>query len=236
MRPVIALTAALTMAVPVSAQTSGGNSEPGSASAASRGGPTELTGVTVEVKRKATAVEGVDVVANWCPKADPARHPASGPPRVVSTYPAEDTVIPPGRAMLSITFDQPMTCAWAIDYQIRGSEPCSLDGLWSVPDRMTMVLQCNFRGKSDYHIKFGGEADGVNFKGLSGLDAPEFDLHFTTDDARPIRTLAERAAADPAARRATVATGYIVCHDDSEDEHARCRHVRPDQAEGAAEP
>jgi hypothetical protein len=165
-----------------------------------RSQPPAVSGVEVTAARKVTGVSGVTVaMANRClpPRAKP--DPTIPAPKVVSTYPGQGQVVPPGVLVLRVTFDLPMTCGalFADDQPLRN--PCPgemIDGRESL-DRRTFWTVCVVQKDTQYGVKLNDEtARDQGFFGLGGKRAEPYTLTFSTSSEAPVTTLKTAIAAD----------------------------------------
>lgn len=121
-------------------------------------------------------MEGLDVAGGWCPER--GRGAPAGRPRIVATYPRQGEVAPAGPITVSVTFDQPMNCGWAIRYDSR-RERCTQVGMWDVPARRTWTMACEFGPDREIEINYG-DVKGNGFNALAGPLAVPLTLTFRT--------------------------------------------------------
>lgn len=136
---------------------------------------TPVEGVVVR-GRRIREVAGIDVTGGWCPMR--GRGASTGPPRVVDSYPRPGDVIAPGPTTLSLTFDRPMNCGWAMTYNAQ-DEFCMQIGMWDMPGRRTWQMECNFAPDHALSVRFGA-VKGHGFSALAGAEAAPFALNFAT--------------------------------------------------------
>ena len=131
-------------------------------------------------------------------KCVPARKvAASPPPRILSTFPADGAVIRPGRLVLRVTFDRPMTCSGFIlrQPQFPGAcPPLQQKMVWSL-NRRTVRLICATAPDTAYGLMIGDDAAEA-FVSLDGHPARPYALTFTTSSGPPVRTTPEALAED----------------------------------------
>ena len=170
-----------------------------------------MSGVVVTARRP-THLEGVTVTAVTCLEPDSARYPAAQPPAVIDSYPHPGAVVAPGRLLVRISFDAPMSCYSEVTTEGGVADPCEPSGNWEAPGRRSWIMQCRLEPDTTYKMHFR-KAGGPGFIGLSGRPATPFDLAFTTSHAPP--TLTEEAAArsDVGAPGEAPATAYLTCVD-----------------------
>ena len=171
---------------------------------------TTVSGVTVTAHR--SGVSGVTVIARACPQPDAARYPASAPPQVVDTYPAQGAVVAPGPLTVRVTFDAPMACYFATVSEGGDDGACTHAVTWDLPGRTTLRMSCNVVADANYKLLFGGvqsSAGLINFVGLSGREARPYVLRFKTA-ATPVEG---SAAGDPGPPRPERVLARVVCTD-----------------------
>ncbi len=175
-----------------------------SAAAAPAAPPTEVSGVTVVVRRP-TKVSGVTVQARLCPEPSPQRYAVYTDPRVIDSFPAQGAVLAAGPVTVRITFDQPMSCYAELTIVGADEDPCDAAGTWSLPGRRTWTTRCRFVSGAHYLMRFA-RSDGPGFVGLSGRQAVPFLLRFqTAEDGAP--------AAAPAVDPGPPAGPSVACTD-----------------------
>jgi hypothetical protein len=124
-----------------------------------------------------TALSGITIAA-----------PAKTPPKVVSTFPAQDQTVTPGALILRITFDQKMSPdGW--DYA-KGAEryPQCLARPRLLNDEKTFVLLCTAGGDGKFSVAFNAGAGG-GFSNLAGQRATPSSLDFATSKAESLATI-----------------------------------------------
>jgi hypothetical protein len=120
--------------------------------------------------------------------------PRPGPsPRVVRVMPAPGSVVRPGPMVLSVTFDQPMSCkanTTASPFPI----PCpgAGDAVLVSPDRRTLTTVCVVEGGASYSMPL------VDFVGDGGMKSERYDLSFTTSTAAPVKDARQALALEKA--------------------------------------
>ena len=115
--------------------------------------------------------------------------PPTLPPKLVSTYPAQDQAIAPGLLILKAAFDQQMSpSAW--NYAPSpGVEP--LDCVKTprlLNDQKTFVLICRVLAGRTYGVTFNAERPG-GFANLGENPAQTASLTFKAEDGAPVTTL-----------------------------------------------
>jgi len=177
---------------------------------------TPVEGVVVR-GRRIREVAGIDVTGGWCPTR--GRGASAGPPRVVDSFPRPGAVIAPGPTTLSLTFDQPMNCGWAMTYNSQ-DEFCRQIGMWDMPGRRTWKMECNFVPDHALSVRFGA-VKGHGFSALSGAESASFTLNFTTG---PVTGTAVPAVAPEPARPELA--GRLNCPEHRlRGSGPRCRYV-----------
>ena len=133
--------------------------------------------------------------AKCLPARDGAR--AARRPRVVSTYPAKGAVVRPGRLVLRVTFDRPMTCSGFILQDPPAPSPCALYHQKMVLsfNRRTVRLVCDTAPSMGYAVRVG-DWENEAFVSLDGGRAEPYDLAFTTSSEPVVATIAEALAQD----------------------------------------
>ncbi|HEU4960321.1 MAG TPA: LuxR C-terminal-related transcriptional regulator [Sphingomonas sp.] len=107
------------------------------------------------------------------------RPPADPHPHVVSTYPAEGSVIAPGAFTLTVTFDRPMLegsmsyTRSSADTQVDCRFPATLSA-----DRRTFTVQCSAAPGRRYEVWFNREPY-MNFRSAEGVSSRPYRLRFT---------------------------------------------------------
>jgi hypothetical protein len=137
-------------------------------------------------------------------KCLPARNGASAArrPRVLGTYPARGAVVRPGRLVLRVTFDRPMTCSGFILQDPPAPSPCAPSRQEMVLsfNRRTVRLVCQTAPNTGYAVRIG-DWENEAFISLDGGRAEPYALAFTTSSGPAVATIAEALAQDsPAAR------------------------------------
>ena len=172
-----------------------------------------VSGVVVTARRP-THLEGVTVTAtDWCPRPDPARHPADHDPRVVDSYPRPGDAVSPGYAIVRVTFDAPMSCYSEVTVDGGGdTDPCQPSGTWELPDRRSWIMQCRLEPNARYRFGFR-RAEGQGFVGLSGRTAKPYDLAFATLGGPATASPEAALRADPGPPGARRTGAYVICAD-----------------------
>jgi hypothetical protein len=154
--------------------------------------PTPVSGLTVTARR-ATPLSGVTVTAPKCPKA---RNPADAgvpPPQLVSSFPANRSVVRPGLLVVRLTFDRPMTCDGLLDGHLTFLDPCPqpLSDPMISRDRRTFLTLCRVDGGKRYGLWLH------LFRSLAGRPAKPSELVFDTERTSRIGSVEEAIAQDP---------------------------------------
>lgn len=115
--------------------------------------------------------------------------PPTLPPKLVSTYPAQDQTVAPGVLILKVAFDQQMSpTAW--NYApAEGAEP--MDCVKTprlLPDQKTFVLLCRVLSNKTYGVTFNATRDG-GFANLGDNPALTAAVTFKVDNEYPITTV-----------------------------------------------
>ena len=219
MRRLIASAAAFALATGAQAQ------EPALTPAAPAPPDATVSSVVVTARRP-THVSGVTVVAtNWCPEPNAARYPADRAPRVVDSYPEPGGAVPPGYALVRVSFDAPMSCYSEVTVEGGGDDdPCEPAGTWELPDRRSWIMQCRLQAGAHYRLDFR-RSQGQGFVGLSGRTAEPFSLDFTTSQGPPTPSVQAAQLADPGPPGAARTAAYVTCADTKDAAAAsRCQH------------
>lgn len=114
---------------------------------------------------------------------------AGDPPKVVSTYPAQDQAVAPGVLILKVAFNQKMLPT-GFDYApAPGAE--SLECVKTprlLNDEKTFVLLCRAWPGKTYGVAFNA-SEKLGFANQGELRATSATLAFTTTSGEPIRTV-----------------------------------------------
>lgn len=115
--------------------------------------------------------------------------PPTLPPKLVSTYPAQDQTVAPGILILKAAFDQQMSpSAW--NYApAPGAEP--MDCVKTprlLSDQKTFVLICRVLAGRAYGVTFNAQRPG-GFANLGENPAETASLTFKVENAAPVTTL-----------------------------------------------
>jgi hypothetical protein len=115
--------------------------------------------------------------------------PPTLPPKLVSTYPAQDQAVAPGILILKAAFDQQMSpTAWNYA-STPGAEP--LDCVKTprlLSDQKTFVLICRVLASRVYGVTFNAQRPG-GFANLGENPAETASLTFKVEDGAPVTTL-----------------------------------------------
>lgn len=115
--------------------------------------------------------------------------PPTPPPKLVSTYPAQDQTVAPGVLILKAAFDQQMSPAAWNYAPAPGAEP--LDCVKTprlLSDQKTFVLICRVLAGRTYGVTFNAQRPG-GFANLGENPALTASLTFKVEDAAPVTTL-----------------------------------------------
>jgi hypothetical protein len=153
---------------------------------------TPFSGLDVVVKRRpATNLSGVEVKepATCLPPRSPADQEVPAP-KLVSTYPADGQTVPPGYAVLRLTFDLPMACRGSLPKNLINA--CFSDGVetWHESfDRRSLMILCDLKPGTHYVLAVNRNIP-QRFQGLSGREPDSSRLTFQTSE-EPLVTTAE---------------------------------------------
>ena len=142
-------------------------------------------------------VEELVVIAH--PRCLEASRTPMPEPRVVSTFPAEGQVVPPGLLAVRVTFDRPMTCSGFIENTANLPSPCPIteQKMLMSFDHKTVRTLCITQPNTEYAITVGGGAQG--FVSLDGQRAYPLTVHFRTSGEQDVVTVPDALAEDKAA-------------------------------------
>ena len=188
---------------------------------------TSVATVTVTARRPAKVAPVTVTATDWCPRFNPARHPADRAPRVIDSYPAPGAVVAPGALLVRVSFNAPMSCYSEVTVEggDDAADPCQPTGTWDLPDRRTWLMPCRLQAGATYRMRFR-KVDGAGFVGLSGRPAEPFDLSFSTSTQAPTASLEAAQQADPGAPDADHVTAYVTCADQGLTAARGCRSRR----------
>jgi len=106
---------------------------------------------------------------------------AADPPKVISTFPPTEAVVPAGIQQISITYDRPMMASWSFVTGGEKSMP-EIDGGPSLSDdKRTISVPVKLRPNSTYVIWMNSDRY-KNFKDEQGVSATPYRLTFTTSE------------------------------------------------------
>jgi hypothetical protein len=115
--------------------------------------------------------------------------PPTPPPKLVSTYPAQDQSVTPGVLILKAAFDQQMSPAAWNYAPAPGAEP--MDCVKTprlLADQKTFVLLCRVLAGRTYGVTFNAQRPG-GFANLGENPAQTASLTFKVDNGAPVTTL-----------------------------------------------
>jgi hypothetical protein len=107
--------------------------------------------------------------------------PAQSPPRVISTFPPTDAVVPAGIQQISITFDRPMAESWSFATGGEKAFPEIGGGPTMSDDKRTISVAVKLRPNSTYVIWLNTDR-AKNFKDEQGRPATPYRLTFSTSE------------------------------------------------------
>ena len=118
-------------------------------------------------------------------------------PRIVSTFPASGAVVRPGRLVMRIAFDRPMTCSgFFMDLPPLPSPcPAARQKMVLSFNRRTVRLLCATQPNTAYGVRIG-DWEANAFVSLDGERAEPYDLTFTTSSEPEVTTVGEALAQD----------------------------------------
>ena len=116
---------------------------------------------------------------------------AGNPPRVVSTYPAQNSEVTPGVLVLKVAFDQPMTAdTWNYAEDTAATYPACLGTPRLLADGKTFVLLCSTTAATRYGVAINtATPDDKGFVNAGDRRSPPFHLGFSTSSGDPVRTV-----------------------------------------------
>lgn len=115
--------------------------------------------------------------------------PPTPPPKLVSTYPAQDQSVAPGILILKAAFDQQMSPAAWNYAPAPGAQP--MDCVKTprlLADQRTFVLLCRVLAGRTYGVTFNAQRPG-GFANLGENPAETASLTFKVDGGAPVTTL-----------------------------------------------
>jgi hypothetical protein len=124
-------------------------------------------------------------------------------PKVVSSYPAKDSVVRPGIVIVRVTFDQPMACYGLFTNDPRLLNPCpgSPQQMLLSLDRRTVRTVCVVEPNAQYGLWLSREPDAGAFIGLGGLPSMPYRMTFTTATQPVVRTVCDALVEDEESAR-----------------------------------
>lgn len=115
---------------------------------------------------------------------------AGDPPKVVSTYPAQDQAIAPGVLVLKVAFNQKMLLSGFDFGPGAAGEPIEcVRTPRLLNDAKTFVLLCRTWPNKTYGVTFNAPSDKTGFANEGDVRAVSASLTFTTTAAEPVRSL-----------------------------------------------
>jgi hypothetical protein len=115
--------------------------------------------------------------------------PPTLPPKLVSTYPAQDQTVAPGVLILKVAFDQQMSPAGWNYAPAEGAEP--MDCVKTprlLPDQKTFVLLCRVLANKTYGVTLNAQRAG-GFANLGDNPALTAAVTFKVDAEEPVTTV-----------------------------------------------
>ena len=106
---------------------------------------------------------------------------AQDAPKVVSTFPPTDAVVPAGIQQISITYDRPMAQSWSFATGGEQAFPEIGGGPTISDDHRTISLPVRLRPNTAYVVWLNTE-HAKNFKDEQGHAATPYRLAFTTSE------------------------------------------------------
>lgn len=143
----------------------------------------------------AAALAGGTAVAQQAGKGEPNEVspvlilPPTPPPKLVSTYPAQDQTVAPGVLILKVTFDQQMSPTGWNYAPAEGAEP--MDCVKTprlLPDQKTFVLLCRVLANKTYGVTLNAQRAG-GFVNLGDNPALTAAVTFKVDSEVPVTTV-----------------------------------------------
>ena len=106
---------------------------------------------------------------------------AADAPKVISTFPPTEAVVPAGIQQISVTFDRPMMESWSFVTGGEKSFPEINGGPSLSDDKRTISVAVKLRPNSTYVIWLNSDRFR-NFKDEQGVSATPYRLAFTTSE------------------------------------------------------
>ena len=106
---------------------------------------------------------------------------AADAPKVISTFPPTDAVVPAGIQQISVTYDRPMMESWSFVTGGEKSFPEINGGPSLSEDKRTISVAVKLRPNSAY-VVWLNSARFTNFKDEQGVAATPYRLAFTTSE------------------------------------------------------
>jgi hypothetical protein len=119
-------------------------------------------------------------------------------PRVVSTFPAKDSIVRPGLLVLRVTFNQAMACDGSLTAAAPLENPCpgAVQEMLLSYDRKTVRTVCEVAPNVQYGVWLSQNPTERSFVGLTGLPSEAYRLNFSTSDGPAVRSVCEAMSAD----------------------------------------
>ena len=138
-------------------------------------------GVTVRVKEKCFHPEpGGDGTA----------------PHILGTYPANGATVAPGVLVLRVSFDQEMSCGYAlVAFSGHAYPPCTNVALL-YPGRRIFRFRCAVKPGVKYHLSLNDKSF-MDFRNVWGVPSQPQVLDFQTSMGPPMKTVHEALLSDP---------------------------------------
>lgn len=115
--------------------------------------------------------------------------PPTLPPKLVSTYPAQDETVAPGVLILKVAFDQQMSpTAWNYAPAPDAEPMDCVKTPRLLPDQKTFVLLCRVLGNRTYGVTVNAERTG-GFANLGDNPAQTAALTFKVGSSDPVTTV-----------------------------------------------
>ena len=181
----------------------------GQAVAAENSDPTVVQGLVIQ-GRLPHEVQGLVITpSKVCLKPRQPPDPDVPAPKLVSSFPADGSVVKPGVIVLRLTFDLPMACPGTIGADFPIANPCPaplIDPVIS-KDRRTFLTICVVGAKLRYAIWLNrsrlaplvgaATSTAIRWTSLAGHHVTDQEITFTTSGGEKVRTVHDAIAEDP---------------------------------------